>query len=441
MKADPGTSYGSATAPFSATETTKTDPLGHHHMPTPYVLRQVGDAFAARDIRVHFDVGDLDMYRTIASRCIPGEGEASCTPIPGIVQYPDFVDDYSSHEADAYLITTGARGGEVVTETACDPGTPSAPKGACHFPDYPGAVPWKLGLQAHRDGPVDATTGNELSDVSTWDGVRRRFDPERRGLFKYLLYAHSRGNPKSLPCLVDGAPAPYLNQGIDTDGPGPDTDTPSCLGMDNPDFDPANYHVPTSASGIAELPGGNLMVTLGFWDEFVGRPFVRAEHDVPRARSHAGAVSRWPGDRAHRRTRRVAAGRRGVGQCRHAHRCRAQLQAELLQFDELSLPGARTVRRQRRDPPRLLVDGARNARRGRIVGWPDRPGPGAADPEISVGMVRPVHQRPGVEPRGTGGEALLQWRAIHHRSTRTWRGCTLRRPTRLSTGMATRADR
>ena len=46
--------------------------------------------------------------------------------------------------------------------------------------------------------------------------------------------------------------------------------------MDNPDFEPLNYHVPTSASGVAELPGGNFMVTLGFWDEFVGRPFVRA---------------------------------------------------------------------------------------------------------------------------------------------------------------------
>ena len=34
--------------------------------------------------------------------------------------------------------------------------------------------------------------------------------------------------------------------------------------------------MPTSASGVAELPGGNFMVTLGFWDEFVGRPFVRA---------------------------------------------------------------------------------------------------------------------------------------------------------------------
>lgn len=271
MKASPGTSYGSATAPYSDTLTTKVDAVGHHHMPTPYMLRMVGDAYAAHDIRVHFDVGSLDAYRTTASRCLPAAGETTCTPTPGIVQYPDFVDDYTSHEADAYLIATGVRGGEVITETACDPARPG-----CHFPAFPGAVPWKLGLQAHRDSPVDAATGGELQDFTAWDGVRRRFDPERRGLFKYLLYAHSRGNPKSLPCLIDGVPMPYLDQGIDTDGSGPDTDTPNCAGMDNPDFDANGYHVPTSASGVADLPGANLMVTLGFWDEYVGRPFVRA---------------------------------------------------------------------------------------------------------------------------------------------------------------------
>jgi hypothetical protein len=44
----------------------------------------------------------------------------------------------------------------------------------------------------------------------------------------------------------------------------------------NPQFQPLQYHVPTSASGIADLPGGTLLVTLGLWEEFVGRPFTRA---------------------------------------------------------------------------------------------------------------------------------------------------------------------
>jgi hypothetical protein len=36
------------------------------------------------------------------------------------------------------------------------------------------------------------------------------------------------------------------------------------------------FHVPTTASGIADLPGFNLLVTVGLWDEHVGRPFSRA---------------------------------------------------------------------------------------------------------------------------------------------------------------------
>jgi len=280
MTAAPGTTYGSLSAPYDGRDVnpvdgnpdvvSKSDALGHNHLPTPYALKLVGDAFAARNIRVHFDVGDKGAYHDL-----------------GVVTRPDFVDDYTSTEADSYLIPAAlARGGEMITEVACDPTKPS-----CHFPDYPGTVPWKLGLQAHRDAPVDdagteiiPVAQGELSvsfeygngDAAIWNG-RRRFDPERRGLFKYLLYAHARGNPKSLPCLVDGQPAPYLNVG-DTDGADPDTGLPSCApgGVENEDFEPANYHVPTSASGVAELPGGNFMVTMGMWDEFVGRPFARA---------------------------------------------------------------------------------------------------------------------------------------------------------------------
>ena len=92
---------------------------------------------------------------------------------------------------------------------------------------------------------------------------RQRFDTNRRDLFHYLLYAHARGMPKS------------------TDPASPD------------------FHVPRSSSGISDLPGGDGMVTLGLWDNFVGTDFVQASttmHELghntvaqPRRPSHGRA--------------------------------------------------------------------------------------------------------------------------------------------------------
>ena len=59
------------------------------------------------------------------------------------------MDDYTPLRRMHPVSTTQARGGEVITETACKPGQPN-----CHFPITPDG-PWKLGLQAHRDAPVD----------------------------------------------------------------------------------------------------------------------------------------------------------------------------------------------------------------------------------------------------------------------------------------------
>ena len=286
MKADPGTSYGSADAPYDSTNDTVTDAEGHHHMPTPEDLKRVGDAYAAKGIRPHFDVGDVASYHALGS-----------------VTHSDWMDDYTSTVADQYLVGSDvpatnvaslARGGEIIKETGCAPlDLDNNPNPFCHFPDYPGTVIWKIGLQAHRDAMVD-DLGVELTvalvngeyksiyypddDPDTplvffdWNATnhtqRRRFDPKRKGLFRYLLNAHARATPKSLPCLEDGHPAPY--DVVDQNGVG------SCLTGPNPDFNALEYHVPASASGIADLPGGDALVTLGLWDEFVGRPFARA---------------------------------------------------------------------------------------------------------------------------------------------------------------------
>src|SRR4029077_8393563 len=112
---------------------------------------------------------------------------------------------------------------------------------------------------------------------------RRRFDRNRFGLFHYVLYAHARGNPKSdFPCVAGGVPTGYP------------LGTMMCAaGGNNPDF-----HHPTTASGVADLPGGNVLVSLGLWEGLVGRPFVRASttfHETGHNLNlwHGGLPAQW----------------------------------------------------------------------------------------------------------------------------------------------------
>jgi hypothetical protein len=259
------TSWGSASAPYDATNNivTLTDHDGHHHLPTPEVLKLMGDAYAAHGITAHFDVGPLD---NTAGTC-DGVGLPTCYHSLGVVPHTDWVDDYTSTDADGYLVPTLlARGGEIIKERACDTADPQ-----CQFPDYPGTVYWKLGLKTYRDFPVrdhgEELNYEELTDPANpgyfdWNAGthRRRFDRNRFGLVHYVLNAHLNGRPKSLyPCLVNGQPASY------------DANNGTACTTNNPQF-----HIPTSQAGVADVPGVNAMVTLGRWDEFVGKPFVRA---------------------------------------------------------------------------------------------------------------------------------------------------------------------
>lgn len=243
MHAAPGTTYGSARAPFAArldsdpSNDAVTDPAGHNHMPTPAVLKLVGDTLAnappdaaggAPGIRLHVDAG------------------------PG---YHQIGPAYASTDADAYLVPTHfARGGEAILETACVEDLSATPPRACLFPDYPGTVGWKVGFQLYRDARIDA------------DG-RRRFDHNRRDLFHYALYAHAGGIPKSpLACLdAAGQPTAAVAPLASANPCGPLAPNPA-------------FRVPTSASGRGDLPGGDFVVTLGLWDNerFVGSDFVQA---------------------------------------------------------------------------------------------------------------------------------------------------------------------
>jgi hypothetical protein len=284
MKTPPGTSYGSANAPFNSTTNTVTDAVGHNHMPTPDVLVMIINAYLAGNVVPHIDVGNPADYHALGPQyvCLDTSATSPCN-------------------ADPYLIPSPyARGGESITEQKCAQG--GASKVNCQFPDYPGTVGWRFGAQLYRDAPVgddgrelkvsdvkeqvDPLDPNYNSNGQDWGPKgthRRRFDPIRRDYFHYVLYAHARGKPKSpYPCLDGSTPVNY---------PAGST---SCGALTNN----PNYHVPISVSGVADLPGNMVLVTLGLWDNFTGTPYGIAAttfHELGHNLNlwHSGAPAIW----------------------------------------------------------------------------------------------------------------------------------------------------
>jgi hypothetical protein len=222
----------------------------HNHRPTPAALKMVGDAF----------------WCTGTAGC-----QASITtPSNRILVHFDVGNDYPTYSgADAYAeryiirnTTSGlARGGESLTERECVSDTQSPPRWICQFPGYPGTVTWKRGFLALRGAFVhDDEHGTELNPLSPVNpggtqadadflsacespagNCRRRFDRERNNFFHYVLFAHSRGIPKS-------------------------SDPTS-----------SDFHVPSSSGGRGDLPAGaDAVVTLGWWDNFVGTDLNQA---------------------------------------------------------------------------------------------------------------------------------------------------------------------
>ncbi len=215
MQADAGTAYGGVAKP------------AHSHAPTHEALKLVGDAFknAPVPIAVHFDMGNA---------------------------YPSPAPDGPS--AEEYLIRgTQARGGEAISElaTVCTPGA-TAPPWVCQYSQYPGTVGWKTGFRFLRDEVLSVTPpsgiappppGEEPCDQAGYT-CNRRFDRNRKDIFRYALFAHALGVPKS------------------------------------EDPADADFHVPRTNTGVGDFPGGDLMVTLGAFADAsglpIGTPFMQA---------------------------------------------------------------------------------------------------------------------------------------------------------------------
>ena len=240
------TTYGSASAPYDSGAgpdgihgtpddtpvINSVDAPPHNHMAPSEVLTNIGDVYrnapvhnkdGVDGIKAHIDVGDPAAYHALGA-------------------------DYAGTvgAGDQYLVPAAlAKAGQIFEETACanDP--------SCFFPGYPGTIGWGFSLQKFLLAHVD----------------KNRF-----GLFHTVVYAHSRGKPKSLPCLDPyGTPTLYDS---------PTSPTCSEPNTNNPNWYPLDYHVPTSSSGAGDLPGNKVLVSLGRWESFVGTAFIRASTTI-----------------------------------------------------------------------------------------------------------------------------------------------------------------
>jgi len=221
----------------------------HTHLPTKAALDLIASALhnaaprpgIAGPINIHFDVGDN--YQP------PRVDPDTLQP------YPDLPSLQSCRAAATWVPSCAiipaalARGGAPIAETACVEDPNATPPRTCQFPAFPGTIGWKSGYQFYRDQPLSfplppatATQPKSAEEacVAAGPGCRRRFDRNRKDIFHFALFAHALGLARS-----------------DVDLPGTAID---------------ERHTPKNTSGIADLVGGDFVVTLGFWDHYAPRP-------------------------------------------------------------------------------------------------------------------------------------------------------------------------
>jgi hypothetical protein len=214
---------------------TESNVLAHSHAPDYASLNMVGVAFQNKNINVHFDAGGL----------YPGQ---------------------------PYIIPTQyANGGQAIPETQECPVPAQGQQPACAFPGFYGVVGWKSAFMRYRDEVINAPqplpqtyvnseqwcvahepggAAFNPDDQSTW--CQRRFDRIRLPMFRYALWVHFLGRAQK--------------------------DDPTTTTIDESLF-------PRKNSGIADLPGGDLMMALG------GFVDVRLINNVPTPTYNASVVT------------------------------------------------------------------------------------------------------------------------------------------------------
>ena len=190
----------------------------HDAAPRPFLVGTGACAANAADgqcpINVHFDLG---------SAVQPGAGFDARACASAGTWTPDC----------ALIPAALGKGGNPIDEVPCSSAglTPSGAR--CAFPGFAGVVGWKSGFRSYRDAPIDRSAGSAECTAGQ-PGCEPRFPHARKDIFHYALFAHALGVPSPI--------------------------------------DPTK---PRPNSGVGDTGGGDLMVTLGLWDQQTGTPFVQ----------------------------------------------------------------------------------------------------------------------------------------------------------------------
>jgi hypothetical protein len=134
----------------------------------------------------------------------------------------------------AFVPAALARGGNRIDEVPCSAAGTTPDGDGCAFPGYAGVVGWKSGFRAYRDAPVNRALGSSACALDE-PGCDPRMPRSYKDIFRYALFAHALGYPSASDPLA-----------------------------------------PRRTSGVADANGGDLLVTLGLWDNQTGTEFVQA---------------------------------------------------------------------------------------------------------------------------------------------------------------------
>lgn len=194
----------------------------HNAAPRPFLVASGNCAAAAPagqcPIAIHFDVG---------TNYPPAANLTSAACAVATTWTPDCA---------IISAAAGAKSGRIAETLCTQAGTlaGSSPPEKCAFPGFSGVVGWKSGARAYRDAPVDIAT-HGVACVAGQAGCEPRMPRNRKDIFHYALHAHALGYPS----------------------------------IENP-------RAPAANSGIADSNGGDLLITLGLWDNETGTGFVQA---------------------------------------------------------------------------------------------------------------------------------------------------------------------